>query len=222
MKVFNNLLSTGLATVIASLAYAQSTATDGAAPPEPTTANNAWAFHGVTIFAANEGFGASYIRFDVQNSEAGGPPGSEYSTSCSAVAFPSDPINGGTTPTSYLTGGVQGGCDNPNATFNWDGSTLETIYSYGSGEIEKAMKYFHGTMTSENWLGIRSRDSRKIRVWLDFAVKQGIMTLDCAQSNEVKAAMGILANPFGLQEIQFLSVHATRLAEMSMCLSSAP
>ncbi|KAL9080629.1 MAG: hypothetical protein Q9159_007561 [Coniocarpon cinnabarinum] len=169
MKVFNNLLSTGLATVIASLAYAQSTATDGAAPPEPTTANNAWAFHGVTIFAANEGFGASYIRFDVQNSEAGGPPGSGYSTSCSAVAFPSDPINGGTTPTSYLTGGVQGGCDNPNATFNWDGSTLETIYSYGSGEfnqfgIEYICTVFGYADTNETTLTSKTSDCGSARV----------------------------------------------------------
>ena len=95
---------------------------------------NPWAFYNVTFFAANEGYGASYIRFNVQNNDASSAFGDNYSTFCSANAYPEDPINGGSTPIQFTTGGVQGGCDNINATWTWDGSTLETVYHYGSGE----------------------------------------------------------------------------------------
>ena len=104
---------------------------------DAATANtpaNPWAFYNVTIFAARPGYGASYIQFSVQNNDQGATSGSNYSTTCSAVAFPPDAVNGGAKPASYATGGLQGGCANINATWSWDGQQLESIYNYASGQ----------------------------------------------------------------------------------------
>ena len=94
---------------------------------------NPWAFYNVAFFQANAGFGASYVRFFVTNNDQRQTKGGDYATTCSSVAFPSDAVNGGTTPQTYTTGPLSGGCENPNATWTWDGKQLESIYSYGSG-----------------------------------------------------------------------------------------
>ena len=124
MKGFSTLVSTGLA-LTATLANA------AALLPRQ---DDATGYSGVTIFAASEGFGASYIRFHVQNNADGVTDGALFSVDCSAVSFPPDPVNGGPTPAEYVNGGVQGGCSNPNATWTWDGSQFETVYTWDSGE----------------------------------------------------------------------------------------
>ena len=97
------------------------------------TPANPWNFYNVTFFQANPGFGASYMRFFVSNNLQQQSGFDNYSTTCTSVAFPSNPVNGGATPQTYTTGPLSGGCDNVNATWSWDGKLLESTYSYASG-----------------------------------------------------------------------------------------
>lgn len=135
MKSFNCFVLTFFV-VVASLVNGAAITTPKLDVVAATAAANppAWSFFNVTFFQASPGYGASYVRFFITNNVQRQNARENYTATCSSVAFPSDPVNGGTTPQTYTTGPLTGTCDNPNATWSWDGKQLQSTYHYASGQ----------------------------------------------------------------------------------------